>query len=318
MHNPISASGLFTSVRRVVLEDGSHTWTAKQDFNGAVNFNSTVNLNNTTTFKTEVKFRSLNAFRMYGGKFGTFLRNDGESLYILSTDEDDQDGNFNTNRPFRYELRTGDVTLGGVSGANVLKLKRDSLTAFFGGDINMKGTMTFDAGRLGSRDYFKFNHWGDSNNARDNIIQLEDSQGAHFSTERTLATGAIKTRFFGETFTDGTLYLNQMNNSSERFHINNWGNSEVGRAAVMEVGDSKGYHFYTERRTDNSLTFDVAGTFTVHGPTGITIKNSVGARHIWFKDDSDAEKADSLITFRSDLDSLTGYQVHVLELLLIH
>ncbi|UDY80644.1 tail fiber protein [Shigella phage CT01] len=116
-------------------------------------------------------------------------------------------------------------------------------------------------------------------------------QGAHFSTERTLATGAIKTRFFGETFTDGTLYLNQMNNSSERFHINNWGNSEVGRAAVMEVGDSKGYHFYTERRTDNSLTFDVAGTFTVHGPTGITIKNSVGARHIWFKDDSDAEKA---------------------------
>lgn len=160
-----------------------------------------------------------------------------------------------------------------------------------GGDINMKGLLTFDAGRLGSRDYFKFNHWGDSNNARDNIIQLEDSQGAHFSTERTLATGAIKTRFFGETFTDGTLYLNQMNNSSERFSINNWGNSEVGRAAVMEIGDSKGYHFYTERRTDNSLAFDVAGAFTVHGPNGITIKNSAGARRIWFRDDSDTEKA---------------------------
>ena len=285
------------TVRRVVLEDGRHKWTAQQDFNGAVNFgaptnfNSTVNLNNTTTFKTEVKFRSLNAFKMYGGKFGAIFRNDGESLYILSTDEDDQNGNFNTNRPFRYELRTGDVTLGGTSGANVLKLKRDSLTAFFGGDINMKGLLTFDAGRLGSRDYFKFNHWGDSNNARDNIIQLEDSQGAHFSTERTLATGAIKTRFFGETFTDGTLYLNQMNNSSERFSINNWGNSEAGRAAVMEVGDSKGYHFYTERRTDNSLTFDVAGDFTVHGSSGITIKTSTGARHVWFRGDSDIEKA---------------------------
>lgn len=279
------------TVRRVVLEDGRHTWTAQQDFNGAVNFGSSTTFKSTTTFNTEVKFRSLNAFRMYGGKFGTFLRNDGESLYILSTDENDQNGNFNTNRPFRYELRTGDVTLGGASGANVLKLKRDSLTAFFGGDINMKGTMTFDAGRLGSRDYFKFNHWGDSNNARDNIIQLEDSQGAHFSTERTLATGAIKTRFFGETFTDGTLYLNQMNNSSERFSINNWGNSEVGRPAVMEVGDSKGYHFYTERRTDNSLMFDVAGDFTAHGPSGITIKTSTGARHIWFRDDSDAEKA---------------------------
>jgi hypothetical protein len=207
------------TVRRVVLEDGRHKWTAQQDFNGAVNFgaptnfNSTVNLNNTTTFKTEVKFRSLNAFRMYGGKFGTIFRNDGGSLYILSTDEDDQDGNFNTNRPFRYELRTGDVTLGGTSGANVLKLKRDSLTAFFGGDINMKGVLTFDAGRLGSRDYFKFNHWGDSNNARDNIIQLEDSKGAHFSTERTLATGAIKTKFFGEIESDGKLVIKRPGDS---------------------------------------------------------------------------------------------------------
>lgn len=286
------------TVRRVVLEDGRHTWTAQQDFNGAVNFgaptnfNSTVNLNNTTTFKTEVKFRSSNAFRMYAGNFGTIFRTYGENLYILSTNEDDQNGNYNTNRPFRYELRTGDVTLGGTSGANVLKLERDSLAATFSGDVNLsKGTLTFKAGGKQSRDYFRFNHWGDSNNARDNIIQLEDSKGVHFSTERTLATGAIKTRFFGETFTDGTLYLNQMNNSSERFHINNWGNSEVGRAAVMEIGDSKGYHFYTERRTDNSLAFDVAGAFTVHGPNGITIKNSAGARHIWFKDDSNTEKA---------------------------
>lgn len=239
------------TVRRVVLEDGSHTWTAKQDFNGAVNFNSTVNLNNTTAFKTEVKFRSLNAFRMYGGKFGTFLRNDGESLYILSTDEDDQDGNFNTNRPFRYELRTGDVTLGGASGANVLKLKRDSLTAFFGGDINIKGTMTFDAGRLGSRDYFKFNHWGDSNNARDNIIQLEDSKGAHFSTERTLATGAIKTKFFGEIESDGKLVIKRPGDSivlsttaSNSLHIrgdiDGTGNWYIGKG-----GADNGLAFYS-------------------------------------------------------------------------
>lgn len=239
------------TVRRVVLEDGSHTWTAKQDFNGAVNFNSTVNLNNTTTFKTEVKFRSLNAFRMYGGKFGTFLRNDGESLYILSTDEDDQDGNFNTNRPFRYELRTGDVTLGGASGANVLILKRDSLTAFFGGDINIKGMMTFDAGRLGSRDYFKFNHWGDSNNARDNIIQLEDSKGAHFSTERTLATGAIKTKFFGEIESDGKLVIKRPGDSivlsttaSNSLHIrgdiDGTGNWYIGKG-----GADNGLAFYS-------------------------------------------------------------------------
>lgn len=267
------------TVRRVVLEDGSHTWTAQQDFNGAVNFgaptnfNSTVNLNNTTTFKTEVKFRSSNAFRMYGGKFGTFLRNDGESLYILSTDEDDQDGNFNTNRPFRYELRTGDVTLGGISGANVLKLKRDSLTAFFGGDINMKGLMTFDAGRLGSRDYFKFNHWGDSNNARDNIIQLEDSKGAHFSTERTLATGAIKTKFFGEIESDGKLVIKRPGDSivlsapaSNSLHIrgdvDGTGNWYIGKG-----GDDNGLAFYSYA-TNAGVYITNAGDITL-SPKGV-------------------------------------------------
>lgn len=243
------------TVRRVVLEDGRHTWTAQQDFNGAVNFgaptnfNSTVNLNNTTTFKTEVKFRSSNAFRMYGGKFGTIFRNDGESLYILSTDENDQDGNFNTNRPFRYELRTGDVTLGGTSGANVLKLKRDSLTAFFGGDINIKGLMTFDAGRLGSRDYFKFNHWGDSNNARDNIIQLEDSKGAHFSTERTLATGAIKTKFFGEIESEGRLIIKRPGDSIVL-------STTAGNALHIRGDvDGSGNWYIGKGGSDNSLAF---------------------------------------------------------------
>ncbi|UIS74322.1 tail fiber [Escherichia phage EC101] len=243
------------TVRRVVLEDGRHTWTAQQDFNGAVNFgaptnfNSTVNLNNTTTFKTEVKFRSSNAFRMYGGKFGTIFRNDGESLYILSTDENDQDGNFNTNRPFRYELRTGDVTLGGTSGANVLKLKRDSLTAFFGGDINIKGLMTFDAGRLGSRDYFKFNHWGDSNNARDNIIQLEDSKGVHFSTERTLATGAIKTKFFGEVESEGRLIIKRPGDSIVL-------STTAGNALHIRGDvDGSGNWYIGKGGADNSLAF---------------------------------------------------------------
>lgn len=239
------------TVRRVVLEDGSHTWTAKQDFNGAVNFGGSTTFKSTTTFNTEVKFRSSNAFKMYGGNFGTIFRNDGESLYILSTNENDQDGNFNTNRPFRYQLKTGDVTLGGTSGANVLKLKRDSLTAFFGGDINIKGTMTFDAGRLGSRDYFKFNHWGDSNNARDNIIQLEDSKGAHFSTERTLATGAIKTKFFGEIESDGKLLIKRPGDSivlsttaSNSLHIrgdiDGTGNWYIGKG-----GADNGLAFYS-------------------------------------------------------------------------
>ncbi|QZI85053.1 hypothetical protein PM136_00121 [Escherichia phage vB_EcoM-PM136] len=244
------------TVRRVVLEDGRHTWTAQQDFNGAVNFgaptnfNSTVNLNNTTTFKTEVKFRSSNAFRMYAGNFGTIFRTYGENLYILSTNEDDQNGNYNTNRPFRYELRTGDVTLGGTSGANVLKLERDSLAATFSGDVNLsKGTLTFEAGGKQSRDYFRFNHWGDSNNARDNIIQLEDSKGVHFSTERTLATGAIKTKFFGEIESEGRLIIKRPGDSIVL-------STTAGNALHIRGDvDGSGNWYIGKGGADNSLAF---------------------------------------------------------------
>lgn len=252
------------TVRRVVVEDGRHTWTAQQDFNGAVNFGGSTVFKSTTTFNTEVKFRSSNAFKMYGGNFGTIFRNDGESLYILSTDEDDQDGNFNTNRPFRYQFKTGDVTLGGTSGADILRLKSSSLAATFGGDVNLsKGTLTFAAGGKQSRDYFRFNHWGDSNNARDNIIQLEDSKGAHFSTERTLATGAIKTKFFGEVESDGRLTIKRPGDAivlsttaSNSLHIrgdvdgnNNW---YIGKGGA-----------------DNSLAF-----YSYATQAGIHIKNN--------------------------------------------
>ncbi|QXV82066.1 long tail fiber distal subunit [Escherichia phage KarlGJung] len=236
--------------RRVVVEDGRHTWTAQQDFNGAVNFGGSTTFKSTTTFNTEVKFRSSNAFKMYGGNFGTIFRNDGESLYILSTDENDQDGNFNTNRPFRYQLKTGDVTLGGTSGANALVLKGGSLAATFSGDVNLsKGTLTFEAGGKQSRDYFRFNHWGDSNNARDNIIQLEDSKGAHFSTERTLATGAIKTKFFGEVESDGRLTIKRPGDSIVL-------STTAGNALHIRGDiDGTGNWYIGKGGADNSLAF---------------------------------------------------------------
>lgn len=225
-----------------------------------------------------------NAFRMIYGNYGSFWRNDGTNVYLFSTAENDTYGQWNTYRPFIYNLVSGDVKLGGTDTAYCLHLGVD-------GSTRIGDNLVFRAGSRQSMDYLEFVHWGNSNTGRNNVLSMRDSKGFLAEFERVGGTNGVKTRFFGETFTDGTLYLNQMNNSSERFSINNWGNSEVGRAAVMEVGDSKGYHFYTERRTDNSLAFDVAGAFTVHGPNGITIKNSAGARHIWFRDDSDAEKA---------------------------
>ncbi|HHZ3574213.1 TPA: tail fiber domain-containing protein [Escherichia coli] len=218
-----------------------------------------------------------------GGNYGLILRNDGTSFHILTTDLKDSFGNWNNRRPFSYDFAEGGLDLGGTATARCLHLGID-------GSTRIEDNMVFRSGSRQSMDYIELIHWGNSNTGRNNVLSMRDSKGFLAEFERT-GTNGVKTRFFGETFTDGTLYLNQMNNSSERFSINNWGNSEVGRAAVMEIGDSKGYHFYTERRTDNTVLFDVAGALTVHGPNGITIKNSTGARHIWFRDDSDAEKA---------------------------
>ncbi len=218
-----------------------------------------------------------------GGNYGLIFRNDGSDFHILTTGLGDSFGPWNTRRPFSYNFADGGLDLGGTETARCLHLGID-------GSTRLEDNLLFKSGSRQSMDYMELVHWGNSNTGRNNVLSMRDSKGFLAEFERT-GNNSIKTRFFGETFTDGTLYLNQMNNSSERFSINNWGNSEVGRAAVMEIGDSKGYHFYTERRTDNSLAFDVAGAFTVHGPNGITIKNSAGARHIWFRDDSDAEKA---------------------------
>ncbi|EEW0969811.1 tail fiber domain-containing protein [Escherichia coli] len=219
-----------------------------------------------------------------GGNYGLILRNDGSSFHILTTDLKDSFGSWNNRRPFSYDFAEGGLDLGGTTTERCLHLGID-------GSTRIEENLVFRAGSRQSMDYIEMIHWGNSNTARDNVLSMKDSKGFLAEFERVGGTNGVKTRFFGETFTDGTLYLNQMNNSSERFSINNWGNSEVGRAAVMEIGDSKGYHFYTERRTDNTVLFDVAGALTVHGPTGITIKNSTGARHIWFRDDSESEKA---------------------------
>ncbi|ENX6219212.1 tail fiber domain-containing protein [Escherichia coli] len=219
-----------------------------------------------------------------GGNYGLILRNDGSNFHILTTDLKDSFGNWNNRRPFSYNFEDGGLYLGGTETARCLHLGID-------GSTRLEDNLFFKSGSRQSMDYMELVHWGASNTGRNNVLSLRDSKGFLAEFERVGGTNGVKTRFFGETFTDGTLYLNQMNNSSERFSINNWGNSEVGRAAVMEIGDSKGYHFYTERRTDDTVLFDVAGALTVRGPNGITIKNSTGARHIWFRDDSETEKA---------------------------
>ncbi|EHS3285225.1 tail fiber domain-containing protein [Escherichia coli] len=261
----------------------------------------TLSVGKTKIVYTNGQYYSANsdAFRMIYGNYGAFWRNDGTKVYLLSTAENDRFGGWNGNRPFIYDLTTGKVTLGGDGNEGALVLERDSRAARFAGDIYVgKGMLTFDAGRLNSRDYFRFNHWGDSNNARDNILQLDDSKGAHFTTERTLATGAIKTKFFGDLEAAGQIRWGK-GTATSTFNIRAWGAD--ARKQVFECADESGWHWYTQRAGGPGtelIEFAINGTVkpkAIHTGGNITLNGAdiefkrTGNKHLWFRDPNGLE-----------------------------
>lgn len=203
------------------------------------------------------------AYRMIFGNYGAFWRNDGTKVYLLSTAENDRFGGWNAYRPFIYDLTSGNVQLGGDGNESALTLERASRAARFTGDVYVeKGFLHFSSGRLGSRDFFKINHWGDSNNARDNILQFEDNSGAHFTTERNMATSEVTARFKGFVRVEsGEITFHANRGSSSQFSLNTWGNAS--RKQVFECKDATSYHWYTERTAGGTgpVKFSVAGSF---------------------------------------------------------
>ncbi|MEW5247666.1 tail fiber domain-containing protein, partial [Escherichia coli] len=240
-----------------------------------------------------------NAFRMIYGNYGAFWRNDGSKVYLLSTAENDKFGGWNGYRPFIYDLSRGNVQLGGDGNEAVLTVERASKAARFSGNAFIKGQhLTLDAGAGQSRDYFRFNHWGDSNNARDNILQLDDSKGAHFTTERTLATGAIKTKFFGDLEAAGQIRWGK-GTATSSFNIRAWGAD--ARKQVFECADESGWHWYTQRPGGPGtelIEFSINGTVkpkAIHTGGNITLNGAdiefkrTGNKHLWFRDPNGLE-----------------------------
>lgn len=240
-----------------------------------------------------------NAFRMIYGNYGAFWRNDGQNVYFLSTAENDKFGGWNGYRPFIYNLGSGNVTLGGDGNEGALVLERASRAARFAGNAFIKGQyLTFDAGAGQSRDYFRFNHWGDSNNARDNILYLEDSKGRHFSTERNMATGALKADFLGDLEVGGKFTWGK-NTATSSFNIRAWGNDS--RKQVLECADESGWHWYTQRAGGpgtSAIEFAINGTVkpqAIHTGGNILLNGAdiefrrTGNKHIWFRDPNGVE-----------------------------
>ncbi|HHO9856405.1 TPA: tail fiber domain-containing protein [Escherichia coli] len=207
------------------------------------------------------------AYRMIYGNYGSFWRNDGTKVFLLSTAENDKFGSWNTYRPFIYNLVSGNVDLGGDTTASALTLEGASKAARFGGHVHTGGNLhntgqyiTMEAGLSGqSMDYIRFNHWGSSSTGRNNILYVEDSKGRHFSTERS-STGALKADFLGDLEVGGKLTWGK-GTAQSSFNCRVWGNDT--RKQVLEWGDESGWHFYTQRAGGPGTTaidFSVNGT----------------------------------------------------------
>jgi hypothetical protein len=60
----------------------------------------------------EIQSTSIDNYRIVGGDYGTFWRNDGSSMYLMLTNAKDQYGTFNNLRPMAVNVKTGAMTLG--------------------------------------------------------------------------------------------------------------------------------------------------------------------------------------------------------------
>ncbi|EHD22661.1 MULTISPECIES: hypothetical protein [Brenneria] len=63
------------------------------------------------------------ALRLIYGGYGAIFRNDGSGFYILLTNKDAASGAFNSLRPLRINLATGDIEFGHTANASVLQEK---------------------------------------------------------------------------------------------------------------------------------------------------------------------------------------------------
>ncbi|HBP7891487.1 TPA: tail fiber domain-containing protein, partial [Escherichia coli] len=279
--------------------------------NNSIFFNETgqisLNVGKTKIVHSNGQYISTNAdnYRIIYGNYGTFWRNDSAKLYLMSTAENDKWGTWNSYRPFIYNLTNGDVQLGGDANTTVLTLEAASKISRFGGSVYSGGDfynkgqyIIMEAGRAGSRDYIRFNHWGDSNNARDNVLYIEDSQGRHFSTERAMGTGALKAYFLGDLEVGGKFTWGK-NTATSSFNIRAWGSDS--RKQVLECADESGWHWYTQRAggpgtelidfaingTVKPKAIHTGGNITLNGPD-IEFKRT-GNKHIWFRDPNGLE-----------------------------
>ncbi|EIB9637809.1 phage tail protein [Escherichia coli] len=189
----------------------------------------------------ELKIRGVNALRIFNDAFGLIFRRSEECLHLIPTSEGQgENGDIGPLRPFTINLRTGEISM--------------SHKVSVGGGSQVNGALGIGVQNAlgGNSIAFGDNDTGIKQNG-DGILDVY-ANGQHVFRFQNGVAIALKNIQAGNAkkFT-----LSSANNSTKNATFNLWGNSS--RPVVAELGDDSGWHFYSQRNTDNSITFAVNG-----------------------------------------------------------
>ncbi|EJF9108381.1 phage tail protein [Escherichia coli] len=190
------------------------------------------------TMTGELKIGTVNALRIFDDAFGLIFRRSEEYLHFIPTSEGrGENGDIGPLRPFAINLRTGAISVS--HGAKI-----DGGLAL--GTNNALGGNSITLGD---------NDTGIKQNG-DGILDVYANNQRVFRFQNGVAI-AFKNVQAGDSkkFT-----LSSSNSSTKNVGFNLWGNPS--RPVVAELGDDSGWHFYSQRNTDGSVTFAVNGQIT--------------------------------------------------------
>ncbi|EFC9335639.1 TPA: phage tail protein [Escherichia coli] len=196
------------------------------------------------TMTGELKIRGVNALRIFNEAFGLIFRRSEECLHLIPTSEGQgENGDIGPLRPFTINLRTGEISM--------------SHKVSVGGGSQVNGALGIGVQNAlgGNSIAFGDNDTGIKQNG-DGILDVY-ANGQHVFRFQNGVAIALKNIQAGNAkkFT-----LSSVNNSTKNATFNLWGNSS--RPVVAELGDDSGWHFYSQRNTDGSITFAVNGQMT--------------------------------------------------------
>ncbi|EFO1585553.1 phage tail protein [Escherichia coli] len=196
------------------------------------------------TMTGELKIRGVNALRIFNEAFGLIFRRSEECLHLIPTSEGQgENGDIGPLRPFTINLRTGEISM--------------SHKVSVGGGSQVNGALGIGVQNAlgGNSIAFGDNDTGIKQNG-DGILDVY-ANGQHVFRFQNGVAIALKNIQAGNAkkFT-----LSSANNSTKNATFNLWGNSS--RPVVAELGDDSGWHFYSQRNTDGSITFAVNGQMT--------------------------------------------------------